>query len=696
MRTYLRQNGRKIMSLLLCFLFLFFVGCGDGGGGGDDDDDYDLDESLATPISMDGTKVLSKPSDYDFADAVGDYSVNYYNLFAREVLYQLYKVYETSDISDLQDLLSDLDINNGITYTSDNFSNYQYYLYDSLRYTITSVETVTDSAGSVTQYVTINSTPWNWTISSGNPNDAIYNSNEIIFINVVENAGSYSGAFSIEYNSNSSTYTFSVQKDVFDDWVEIYELSGTNIIPDFLEYYSNSGVTDEDNESIYIYWNSPYYEEIYGKINSGDDDAVNYFQDALEYAVYLFVLGYDYNNADDEAYFDFDIQYENGLVSDILVGGWEDEPISIVDALANAKILYENIGGYIGITETNKEQITEFIIDFIIGEDAYDSNQFKVSFSEKNASGVTTSSSSVSFNRNYDDIISNIVEYACTKAPIGSYTYVDDDGNTQVEILNLDNAYLASQITDYDGDYFQSYWGDEEGNEMFQHIEAAEYQSIVIYPNEDDFYEYLEENGEYQSVGDIWLAFEYYGEDTDTKEYADSITINVGVRYYDHEAGQYTANYQYTMTIEFGEFPTDSDADDYEERFDANVIYMMDTDDGDLCFGEDGVVIKDLFNQDIGNGAINPFANQSDLESSDYASITITGQSSARNYYMLNDSTTYGVYGTLNPEMFNSANVDDGCDYLEIYFDVVKDKYTSNINYNFKVCILGFFMAEEV
>ena len=46
----------------------------------------------------------------------------------------------------------------------------------------------------------------------------------------------------------------------------------------------------------------------------------------------------------------------------------------------------------------------------------------------------------------------------------------------------------------------------------------------------------------------------------------------------------------------------------------------------------------------------------------------------------MNDSVTYGQYATFNESMFAGET-----DYIEVYFDVVKEKGLENINYNFKV-----------
>lgn len=650
---------------MFCFMFLFFVGCTDGGSSGFFGEDVDLNQ-----ISMQGVKVLSKPSDYDFADAVGDYSENYYNLFAREILDLLYSVYEDDSVTNEEDenkreiIYSDLDTGSGYTYSKEGSSDEQiYYLYDSLRYTISSVEEVYDELGDLEEIVVTldTSSAWNWTIF----NDAVDKS--IIFLN----------ADFVTDNTDNKDGSFIMDGYYYSDWTEIYD--NPLYLPSFSEFYTygESGSVSISNDNVNVnYWISPYY-------NTGSNgDAVNYFQDALEYAVYLFVLEYDLT--EDAEYFNFMIEYDEvttsstyGQVTGISVGGWGNSYVSISEALDNAKELYDALGGYVGLTDENKEQVEEFIKTVIIGEKAYKKNTFTVQFLENSAVTET-----LTFNRNYDQIIANIIEYACDKAPIGT--------SSEGTVLTLDEPFLASQITDYAGNYFGTSYTDNSDENMFEFIPAAEYQSIVIYPNEEDYGKVL---------GDLWLAFEYYDEDNPTGEgYGSSITINVGLRYYDASEDE---TYDYVVLgkeIAYEKLPTDNSASDFEERYESHFVTFSDTGTGtDYAIGNNFVLSE--FNNDIGNGAINPYANGTSIDSeNEYRSLLITASSSAREYYMINKSSSgYGFYGTLNSSMFSVENEnvgeDDACDYIEIYFDIVKTKGVIQ-NYNFKVAI-ALIAAQE-
>ena len=95
------------------------------------------------------------------------------------------------------------------------------------------------------------------------------------------------------------------------------------------------------------------------------------------------------------------------------------------------------------------------------------------------------------------------------------------------------------------------------------------------------------------------------------------------------------------------------------------------------------------FDVNIDNGVLN--AKENGVQIGDYESvINITGNSPAREYYKLNNSSSYGQYATFNETMFEGKT-----DYIEIYFDVVKEKGRPNVNYNFKVGLIGVWPEDK-
>lgn len=669
-------------------MFLFFVGC-DGGMGGV--------VGSNSPQTLAGVKVLRKPSSYDFAEAVGENASEYfYNIFASEVLSNLYFVYENNS-SYTQEVFNNIDMANGETYG--NFTgNNQYYLFDSLRYTISSVETTYDADGNlVSQKLTLNfNTGWNWKIA----HDATGYENlfyQLASLSIPDTEITISGSDENEISINSGL-----------DWLNIYSQVIVSMYPDFSNFYYGTRI--DKNGEIYnvggiplSYWSSPYYDlKVAGMSTT---DSLNYFQDALEYATYLFVLGYDYVNiaedgtetpSEDAPYFDFEIVDSNndGILEDMTVE-WAGQRVSVVQALENVKQVYQERGNYIGLTDGangNKEQLSRFIKDFVIGENAMADNIFSVALTRKdvNEDGITTGpvpDGELKFNRNYDVIVDNIIDYACSQVPIG----IDDAGGN----VYLDSPYVVSEIAEFDGDFFFLNYGQGgEGNddEMFVHIDAAEYQSFILYPREEDFGKQL---------NDIWLAFEYNENPDPTKEMADSITINIGFRYFSAAANNGDGAIISSATFQKevvkgpnGEFGTNGDMPD------VNWVYFGNgkTEASQALYDasiENPPIINGTFNNGIGNGVINPFISGTVID--DYNAVKlITGTNTAREYYKLNPSSSYGFYGTLNEAKF-SKNVagDQACDFIEIYFDVVKDKNASNINYNFKVGMVNFVALEN-
>ncbi len=682
------KKKKRILALIFSFIFLFLVGCAEGGEVGDDWDGGDLGDLYGdTPIEMEGVKVLSKPESYDFNAALGDYSVNYYNLFSWNILNYLYEIYGNG-AQDVPPNMLEGDNANGSTFGKLTENSDIYYLYDSIRYTIESVDTTYQNDVATTQTITLKYNDWNWSI----PADA--QGYEVLFKSSKNEDKNI-------FQENGNQYIYNLT--LFDDWTEQTGLSHPNyskfyaIAKDKLEY------NDKENHD---YYPSPFYPV-------DGVETLNYFQDALEYAIYLFVLGYDYTITEDAPLFDFEIEYGQGdklgHVTEIKVGGWGNEKIDIEDALGRVKKMYQEDGGYVGLTEKNRQQVVDFILDKIIGADAIGSNdgEFEVkrnTITEVDGSDpISTPDTSLKFDRRYSEIVENIVKYACNQVIIG---YNANEQDETLKEIKIDTPYPTSIITDYVGNYFGgSYEGDDDAN-MFGHIERAEYQSIVFYPPSDAF-----ENGNF-TLGDIWLAVEYwdgehetweaYNADSsvpgDQKRYLEEITITVGLRVFNKSQNKLIVGgedniVEIQKTIEFGKYPPEySNVDDYAEAYEKNVFTFNDTGTGsDVAFGEN-VSIQSQFNKNIGSGAINPFAIGTG-DSLYHKAIVLSGNNSARAYYKLNESRSYGFYGSLNEEMFDG---DDGCDFIEIYFDIQKSKGTTGANYNFKVCVTNFLPAETV
>ena len=642
---------------------MFFVGCGGYSRKG-------IDQSQ---LSLGGVKVLSRPTDYSFKEAVGEFSDNYYNIFAKNILENLYWVYEYENIGlvDASIFAGITPIENVSTYT--NVSNDdKYYLYDSLRYTITSVEKTIDSDDDpVSQKITLDlNSKWNWTIPYDETN------RKILFDN-----------FTIPHTTNYNDLSASTIQfgDDIADWTSIADANKKS----FPEVYTaTDGEVKIDGSIQTNYFKSPYY--------APTENLENYFQDALEYAIYMIVMGYEFEvdndtilNTKDFDFFDFEIVTDNttGSITNIKVGGWGNAKIKVTDALKKAKDRYDEVGNYVGIIgenseglPNNEEDIVNFVKYFVIGKNALAKDKFEVTFTTKKE-GEDDVTSSVSFNRNYDTIITNIVKYACSKAPIGK----DNENNDAY----LDKSYTFSKISDFSGDYFFLNYEDENGNDsdedLFARVEAAEYQSFVIFPLEQDID---------KTLTYISLAFEYKDYGIEGLEADDEIAINIGIRYFDCEAnggaGQITEVAPTRKVIKNGDL--------YAEEFEGQNYFYISTSDEEMTDEDDYIIMTEIlklgeFSNDIGSGVINPNVSGSEQNLS---SIYISGAGRAKDYYKLNKSSSYGYYTTLNEKMFSKNNAgDDACNFIEIYFDIEKNKAKTGISYNFKTGLVLTYADDE-
>ena len=665
----------RVLSVILSFMMFFMVGCTET-----------INPDL--PYVIQGAKVLRKPSDYEISDLVDGNSEYFYNLFAGNVMTQLYEVY--SNLSDFVDSsnIDSSEENSQSILTNTNLANYseenKKYINDSIRYNIESISTITNDDGTSATIV-INFDGWDFSFENYVPSNsgtlleawaylyslALINNNNLYD----DNISTYT------YNELENKLTITIPTSAFENFYNsVTDIFGSP--KDYSSYYYGTEITFEDDANKTLYFSSPYYQQY---VAGESVTAVNDYQDALEYAVYLFVLGYDYENADgtenteDAPYFDFDIipeqTTESGFtinVPKVYVNGWEDEAIPVAEALQQVKDLYADLGVYIGVSGTNKEQIKRFILDKVIGVPKDSGGNYDSSFEIQivNTTNNSTDRSTMEMDRCYEQVVTNIIEYACDQVLIGG---ADGDGE-----VNIDEPFPISEIVDYQGDTFLVRRKDESsvnenGDLSLDHVPEAQYQCISLELRPEDV-------GENVSLKEISLSLQYYDTGTTDRslQYLDEIVINVGINYFDSSTNTL---YQYEPTrkvIEYSEAITTRDDPD------KNLVLFTDFEyasDYEGLVGIEPIPAKMSFDNNIDNGVLNASVNGEPVEDGVNV-IKIDGSSPARRYYRMNDSSSYGQYATFNPDMFAGKT-----DYIEIYFDVEKVKGLENINYNFKVGI---------
>ena len=642
----------RVLSVILSFMMFFMVGCTET-----------INPDL--PYVIQGAKVLRKPSDYAISDLVDGNSEYFYNLFTYHVIFNLYDIYSSLDYFTNTEILNGVEIPN----------NYIYYN-DSIRYSIQNITTTTNDSGtSATIVLDLNGWEFGFEnyvgANSGSLSDARNYVYSLAAFNGIESE-------SVNYVVNDNLLTINILQEAFElDYNEATDIFGSPV--DYNKFYYGDATYDE--QGLPYYYTSPYYQQY---VAGESVTAVNDYQDALEYVVYLFVLGYYYENADgtenteDAPYFDFDIRntqvQESGYtinVPKVYVNGWEDEAIPVAEALQHAKDLYADLGVYIGVSDTNKEQIKRFILDKVIGVPKsggnYDSS-FEIQI--VNTTNNSTDRSTMEMDRCYEQVVENIIEYACDQVLIGG---ADGDGE-----VNIDEPFPISEIVDYQGDTFLTRRTDESpvnenGDLSLEHVPEAQYQCISLELRPEDV-------GENVSLKEISLSLQYYDTGTTdrTLQYLDEIVINVGINYFDSSTNTL---YQYEPTrkvIEYSNVLTTVDDPDKNWVLFAHSRYDLSSYDGVVEI--EPIPAKMSFDNNIDNGVLN--ASEGETVEDGVNVIKIDGSSPARRYYRMNDSSSYGQYATFNPVMFAEKT-----DYIEIYFDVEKVKGLENINYNFKVGI---------
>ena len=673
------KKNHKILTIFLCLIMFFVAGCGDGGFGAG---------SEGSPVNLDGVKVIRKPADYSISEIVGEENSEYfYNLLSRNIMRLLYWTYSYGiELNIYRDeVISGTQLEN-IFFGGTNQDRYFYY--DSIRYSINSITVNNANEGYSTLEIVLDTgSAWNFNF------DNYYTLDEEVVgfptLAIINNARD---VLSINYVENASTEELVIEMSFIGSADDIY---GTPE-PSYNAIYYGEDVVEN---GILMYGKSPYYQEY---VANEEVTTLNTYQDALEYITYLFVLGYDYENEDgavnseDAPYFNLQINQVqetvnfNGtslrlFVPDITVASTPSgsQNLSISEALDEIKERYNVLGTYIGLTDKNKEQLKRYILDYVIGlENEEDGDySFEIITEEDGGGGtpVVTDRRQVNVNRDYDAVVSNIINVACQEVRIGG-----SEGDGEVFI---DTAYPISEIVDYNDDYFYTQWYDENGNtsdeNILGHIDAAEYQAMSITLPADEIG---------SNITDIYLCFEYYDDDpSDESELvydeANGLTLNLGINYYDSQGNELYSSSPVQKNIKYGRIMSDAD---YHAGIDPDIrnVYFTTGDDvtSDNIYNAVFSQIEEIpyrmqFNNDIGDGVLNAEINGEEINEYEHV-IKITGSSPAREYYMMNDSSSYGQYATFNPEMFSG---EDGTDYIEIYFDILKDKNMLNKNYNFKV-----------
>ena len=626
----------------------------------------DMKDDLRGGINLDGTLVLRRPLDgYDFNDPENIVTTNYYRRYSRNLLVTLLQVYgnmnydviATDFYNNVFEMLlyanpdneTLIELNRQYQENPDDFIPF----YDAMRYQITDVQQVGSeiygSNGSITidgVIYTYSGSPLTLTPTSGGTPITADAAGQITVAGITYNCSLNNGALTltsvaataVEVTANTNyAWNWSVQfgAATYRPWLYVY--NGEQLLPD-----GTVAATFNENDVQYNYsFDSfeSYYTGGFVPVYAFDQTAFNNafvnteYQTALEYAIYCIVLGQRPNA--------MDVTIDQSGNVTVTVEGYAAQTTpevksSVQLALEDKQQLFNELGSYVGLTQTNKTYIAEFILDEIIGE----------------AATGTALAQNVLM---YEDMVDAIVEYAGTLTTIGQ-TQNPEGGEEDGDPTYVGDNFIASEMATYP---LLSFMSNMDGDN-FLYTGEHEYQSFVILPSTEDL-----------EIGNIMLDFKYdAGRDgdeiVDPNAYLD---LEVSVRWWDvrtDEAGTVISKEMRVITVTHRIFDGAFDAGEDGSTLDIEV----DLPENQGGFGE---TIK-----------VGKFTVPDALKPTSGLVTTITGLTDARKYYQVLESSTYGGYGVLNQEMFEFS-------YCEVAFNVAKAVGDTDTNYAFYLSLANIY-----
>lgn len=620
------------------------------------DDFEESDPETITSSSLYGTKVLYRPDSYNYDEGSGatDGGTNdYYGKYAYLIINYLYNIYEIA----LNDNTKP-SIQSNIPNLTEEYAQFMIpYLYDSMRYQVNTVGTVTSRQVVNPNNITVNlpsfqqyqivgadtSVAWNW----GAPYDMT------LLNNNAQDTNAFLTYIEEQYNG--------------------YVLNNNNI---YGRYYDEASFID----GISAYYARAAYTTTLMNYYLGTDDETNYkeysdFVKALEYAIYCYAV--DLEPAEVR------VTFASDGAPNVQVTGYD----SVDSALAKAKENFQILGSFVGLADRQIEKIEEWVLDNIIGEDVVDNADYFYTYS--NVTEVVTvdengeysysyefdtMSSRIELGRDYEGTVANIIQNVCSEVSIGN------DGGSDVTI---DQRFPASEVMEYAGVannvYSDSSFAVPGQENSADKIRPYEYQSIVFMVKEE------------VSVDGVGIALKYdsgldgttegvYGE-----EYLDII---VDLNYYNNATDTLTVLESMQVRVYDGPWDQENVYWDWPDgtggkSMDAEETGAPEDHYSGIYFG--GVDIElGAFKTDIGDGVLMTDVGKNGYSASLLISedpLVLVGTTDVRKYYeivepgsseldneQIPDGYTY-LSGRFNSDMFGGA---EGCDYLEVTFKVLK------------------------
>ncbi len=577
-------------------------------------------------VPLYGTKVLYRPDHYDYNEAVGEGNEEYYGQYAWRILSTLTNVY---GIVNKTNPLFGVYIPNNV--------NYQNYFYDSIRYNVYSQE----------EYKLNKKI-----IYKNNTSGGTTTTNENIDEDFVKISVNMANAWNWSFSDEAEPIGFI---NITNNVNSIGYVKNNNII-------SNSYESDESG--VYGYFKSikdDYYglleiQQAYLSAYLGEPNAqsnITAYSDyvkALEYVIYCITLDLTPAN--------ISVTLDAAGMPVVSVAGFSAtaDKTSVTLALDYIKNIFDKIGTTVGFPASKVNKLSDYILKNVIGDNAINNDTVKITsydtlieYQDKDGNVIdtqysgATSTQTITVGSNYKNVVNQIVNDVFENVRIGSET---DD--------TINNRYLASEIVDYFGDNFLISADDE-----FANIRPLEYQSAVLMFREEFLFDNLMLHFKYDAGMD--------GDETYDKDA--SITINVKINYY-KKGGEWQQLKQEKITVKDGPF-------DYGSESNTLLLFGLSKDD------PRGITISP-FTTEIGGGVMKcmEYDGKTDISNP----IKLLGTTKLKTYYKVVEpelgelENAYYTYGILDHTKFAG---NDGCDYLEIAYEVVKTTGDYKTNYKF-------------
>ena len=630
------------------------------------EDEYEdtLEEELGG-INLDGVLVLRRPLNYDYEGSSS--TSNYYEEFSTNLLRTLFQVYGNlgyqilTQYTDVFDMLKSENLGNEtLQILSEKFASGDkedfVYFYDAIRYQITeedpSYQTIIGDAGKII----INGEEFSYSNASGKlvltgTTGTFEENNSKITINGSDYSFSLTENNLTLTSTQPNSITATADLDYGWNWSLSYDNADNSLEYKPWLYAYNGRVVSQGNEITATFNQNDeefnysfdtfegYYSNVFGLVYPELSFSPTVFLDAfvnedyttaLEYAIYSIVLGITPN--------EITVAYDpvTGAPS-VSVEGFAptEEKSSAVLALEDRKTLFNELGSYVGLTETNKQNIADFVIEEIIGEQATTGPRANELY--------------------YEELVDAIVQFTGTLTTIGRTE--GESGSETGDDTTVGETFIASEAVTYP---LTSFMSNIDGDPFLYTGGPYEYQSFVLMPSN--------ENCEFS---DIWLDFKYDAGNDGDEIYDPNkyLEIEVSVRWWQvktDEAGNVLSKTMrvVTKTIRVKDGPID------EGEEGSYIEFELDVPERQGGFGETVKVGK--FN------CPEPLVPKEDR------TVTITGKTDARKYYQVIESSTYGGYGVLNQELFDFS-------YCEVAFNVAKTPGDNQTNYAFYTAISNIY-----